>query len=144
MIRGIIFPTQDGVGSFSHSAGDPGQMRVQRPGVGEGQHEARSCGASGGQMAPKMQLHWYRVWHLALGLVPRLARMPVRVPCWPALGFAGKTVPRTDFWPGSLLEPYFQRLVLRPCVLRRCGDRRRYRPGEAFLNAVRACGSGFG
>ena len=47
MIRGIIFPTQDGVGSFSHSAGDPGQMRVQRPGVGEGQHEARSCGASG-------------------------------------------------------------------------------------------------
>ena len=47
MIRGIIFPTQDGVGSFSHSAGDPGQMRVQRPGVGEGQHEARSCGAPG-------------------------------------------------------------------------------------------------
>ena len=35
------------------------------------------------------------------GLVPRLAQMRVRVPCWPTLAFAGKTVPRTVFLSGS-------------------------------------------
>ena len=34
------------MGTFSHGVGDLGQMSVHRVGVGEGQHEAHSCGAS--------------------------------------------------------------------------------------------------
>ncbi len=92
------------MGTFSHSAGDLGQMSVHRLGVGEGQHEARSCGASGADgtedVAP---------------LVPRVALGPD----------AGESALRAD--PRFILEPYVQRLVPRPC-----GDRRRYRPGEVF------------
>ena len=65
--------------------------------------------------------------------------MRVSVPCWPTLAFAGKTVPRTVFLPGSLLEPDLDRFAVRG--LR---NRRRTRFGEVFLNASCAAGSDFG
>ena len=72
----------------------------------------------------------------ARGLVARLAQMRVRVPCWPTRPFAGKTVPQKVFWPGSLLEPQFERSASHGL-----GDHRRDRRAEVLLNASCASGS---
>ena len=77
-----------------------------------------------------------RVSRGALGRVPRSARTRVSVPCWPARAFAGKTVPRTVFWPGSLLKPYLQGLAAGMI-----GERLVYPGRDVFLKVSCASGS---
>ena len=124
MIRGIIFPTQDGMSAGGDGSGDLGKVEVHRLGIGAGQHEARDDGTSGADSSEEITP---LVAGVALGAGPCAALGPD----------AGECALLAN--PCFILEPYFQRLAL--CSLR---DHRRDRFGEVFLNASWASGSDFG
>ena len=68
------------------------------------------------------------------GRVPRFAHRRVIWFFWPMRAFAGKTVHRTVFWPGSLLEPDFYRSAFREAG----ADFFQFGCKPAFLNASSA------
>ena len=112
------------MGPFRDGAGDLGEVEVHRLGVGAGQHEACGDSTSGADSTEDVAP---LVAGVALGAGSGAASGPD----------AGDCALLAD--ARFILEPYFQRLTLRSL-----GDRRSYRLGEVFLNAVWASGSDFG
>ena len=128
---------QDGIGTGGNSAGDFGQIGVQRLRVGAGQDKARrhrACGAD-------------RPGQAGRGMTGIADRPGPGAPPGPDAGeravLADPCVrpgPRTD--GGTMAHPGNQ--ISSGLSRARAGTSRRYRLGEVFLNAACASGSGFG
>ena len=124
MIRGIIFPTQDGMGSGCDAVGDFRQMSVHGRGVDEGKDQRR-CEPARGADGPE-----------DIGpLIAGIAGCP---------GSGAASGPDTG--EGSLLpDPCF---ILEPdfegSAPRGLRDRNLYRLAEVFLNGSCATGSVLG
>ena len=128
---------QDGIGTGGNSAGDPGQIGVQRLRVGAGQDEARrhrTCGADRpGQAGRDMTGIADRPGPGASPRPDAGERALLADPCV-------RHGPRTD--GGTMAHSCNQ--ISSGLSRARAGTSRRYRRGEVFLNAACAPGSGFG
>jgi hypothetical protein len=128
MIRGIIFPTQDGMGARRYAAGDFGQMGIHGFGADGGQHEARCRTTRRADRAKRIRP---LLAGIAGGTGPGATSGPKpgeRAPLTNTRVHRENRPP--DGFPARLtLEPDFEGPALRGL-----GGRRRYGLAEVFLN----------